>query len=236
MVDLRVIVGGVAGLMQAAVRSFLITLLLMLLLGAVLAGASYWMLAGQNSAYGLIAALVALAECAIAGVVLAAKRAVAATLLHGLRKSQIGSATVRLIFDRLLGVSAEETHGERGGWATKTAECLPLAQAEKRLGDAIRHLVRAPSNEGGPTAWIRRRMQVRLFGLVQKLTLASFREENARHGGVDLAKVQDDLGKHIDGLLIGKLRGGVNLGALLILVGLIIQILALDYVLLTLLK
>ncbi|HEY7426825.1 MAG TPA: hypothetical protein VH682_21495 [Gemmataceae bacterium] len=236
MVELREIVGSVAGLLLAAVRSFLLTLLLMLLLGATLAAASYWILSGRHWVYGLIAALAALAECAIVGVILAAKRAVATTLVHGLRKSHIGSAAVRLIFDRLLGVSAEETHGERGGWATKTAERLPLAQAEKRLGDAIRQLIHAPATEGGLTGYVRRRLQARLLGLVHKLTLASFREEDARHGGVDLAKVQGDLGERIDGLLVGKLRGGVNLWTILVLVGLPVQILALSYVVLALLK
>jgi uncharacterized membrane protein (UPF0136 family) len=236
MVELREIVGGVAGLLLAAVRSFLLTLLLMLLLGAALAATSYWMLSGRHWVYGLIAALVALAECVIVGVILAAKHAVAGTLVHGLRKSHIGSATVRLIFDRLLGVSAEETHGERGGWATKTAERLPLAQVEKRLGDAIRHLIHAPATEGGLTGYVRRRVQVRLLGLVHTLTLASFREEDARHGGVDLAKVQGDLGERIDGLLVGKLRGGVKLWTFLIVAGLIVQVLVLDYVVLVLLK
>src|SRR5262249_60003993 len=121
MVELREIVGSVADLLLTAVRSFLLTLLLMLLLGAVLAPVSYWMLSGRHWVYGLIAALVALAECAIVGVILAAKHAVAGTLVHGLRKSHIGSAAVRLVFDRLLGGSKEETHGETGGGAEKTA-------------------------------------------------------------------------------------------------------------------
>jgi hypothetical protein len=236
MLELRGIVGGVAGLMLVAVRSFLLTLLLMLLLGTVLAAASYWLLSGQHWVYGLILALIALVECAIVGVILAAKRAVAATLVHGLRKSHIGSAAVRLIFDRLLGVAEEGTPGERGGWATKTAERLPLAQAEKRLSDAIRHLIHAPSTEGGLTGRVRRRVQARLLGLVHKFTLASFREEDARHGGVDLTKVQGALGERIDNLLAGKLRSGVNLWTILILVGLPIQILALNFVVLSLLK
>jgi len=218
------------------VRSFLLTLFLMLLLGAALAAASYWILSGPHWVYGLIAALVALAECVIVGVMLAAKRAIGVTLVHGLRKYQLGSKAVRLIFGRLLGVSAEETHGERGGWATRTAERLPLGQAEQRLGDAIRHIVHAPPTNGGATGWIRRRVQVRLLGLVHKFTLARFRDEDAQHGGVDLLKVQDDLGKRIDGLLTGKLRSSINLWTILVLVGLPIQILALDYLVLALLK
>jgi hypothetical protein len=236
MPDVREILGDVAGLLLVAVRSFLLTLLFMLLLGVVLAAASYWILSGPHRGYGAIAALVALIECLVVGIILAAKRAVAVTLVHGLHKYQIASAAVRLIFDRLLGVSAERTHGERGGWTTRTVERLPLAQAEKRLDTAIHGIVNAPSDGGGPTGWLQRRVQTRLLGAVHKYTLARFREEQAQHGGVDLAKVQADLGDRIDGLLIGKLRGAINLWMVVALVGLPFQILATDYIALALLK
>jgi hypothetical protein len=60
MVDVRGIVGDVAGLLLVAARSFLLTLLLMLLLGGILAVASYWILSGPHWVYGVVAALVAL--------------------------------------------------------------------------------------------------------------------------------------------------------------------------------
>jgi hypothetical protein len=235
MVDMRGIVGDVAGLMLVAVRSFLLTLLLLLFLGVALAAASYYIFSGSHWVYGLIAALVALIECVVVGIMLGAKRAVIVAVLHGLRKYHLGGAAVRLIFGRLLGVSAEGTHGERGGWATRTAERLPLAQAEQRLGNAIHYLVRAPT-DSGLTGWLRRRVQIRLTDTVGKLTLARFREEHAQHGGVDLAKVQTDLGDRIDSLLIGKLRGGINLWMVIALVGLPFQILVTDYIVLALLK
>ena len=223
-------------MLLVGVRSFLLTLLFMLLLGIILAAASYWILSSPHWVYGVVAALVALIECVVVGVVLAGKRAIAVTLVHGLRKYQIGSAAVRLVFGRLLGVTAEEEHGERGGWLTRTAERLPLSQAEKRLDDAVHGILSAPSEGGGMTGWLRRRVQNRLVGTVHKYTLASFREENARYGGVDLAKVQSDLGERIDGMLIGKLRGGINVWTLAVLVGLPAQILALDYVVFAFLK
>ena len=236
MVDLRGAVGNIAGLLTVAVRSFLLTLLFLLLLGVVLAVASYWILSGRYWVYGLVAALVALVECVIVGVVLAAKRAVAVTLVHGLHKYEIGRGAVRLLFGRLLGVTAEEVHGQRGGWVTRTAERLPLAQAEERLNEAVQGIVEAPVEGGGPTGWLRRRVQIRLLCTVHKYTLAHFREEDARHGGVDLVKVQSDLGERMDGMLIGKLRGGINGWTIAVLVGLPAQILALDYVVLALLK
>ncbi|HWG43962.1 MAG TPA: hypothetical protein VN688_14385 [Gemmataceae bacterium] len=236
MVDVRGILGDVAGLMLVAIRSFLLTFLLFLLLGVVLAFASYYMLSAQNGVYGVIAALIALIECVVVGIVLGAKRAVVVAMLHGLHKYQLGSAAVRLIFGRLLGVSAEQAHGERGGWATRTAERLPLAQAEQRLDDAIHHLVQAPPAGSGLTGWLRCRVQIRLTNTVGKFTLARFREEHAQHGGVDLAKVQTNLGDRIDDLLIGKLRGGINLWTAIAVVGLPSQILVTDYIVLGLLK
>ena len=133
-------------------------------------------------------------------------------------------------------MKAEEAHGERGGWVTRTVERLPLAQAEKRLEEAIREHSRASSEDSGPTDWLSRRVRTRLLGAVHEYTLARFRDENAQHGGVDLVKVQSDLGERIDAMLIGKLRGGINVWMIVILVGLPVQILALDYVVFALLK
>jgi len=143
---------------------------------------------------------------------------------------------VRLIFGRLLGVSAAETHGERGVWAVRTVERLPLAQAEQRLDDALHHFVRDTTNDRGVAGWLRRRVRLRLTDAIRTLTLARFRDEHAQHGGVDLVKVQGDLGGRIDGLLIGKLRGGINLWTAIVLVGLPTQILVMDFILLALLK
>lgn len=236
MADLRQIGGSIAGLLLVAVRSFLFTLLFLLLLGVVLAVVSYQILAELHWVYGLIAAIVALAECVVVGVLLGVKRAIAVALMDGLHKYRIGSAVLQLLFARLLGVSAEEAHGERGGWLMRTAERLPLAQAEERINDAVHGLLHAPSEDGGLTGWLRRRVQSLLLTTVHRLTLARFREEDAQHGGVDLVKVQRDLGERIDGLLIGKLRGGIKLWMAVLLLGLPVQIVAMDYLIRALLK
>jgi hypothetical protein len=233
---MRGILRSVTGLLLVAGRSFLLTLLFMLLLGVVLATASCGILSGPHWLFGLVAALVALTECVCVGVVLAAKRAIAVTLVHALREYRIASTAVRLIFGRLLGVKAEEAHGERGGWATRTVERLPLVQAEKRLEEAIHEHLSASVEGSGLNGWLSQRVQSRLLRAVHAFTLARFRDEDARHGGVDLVKVQSDLGERIDALLLGKLRGGINVWMMVILVGLPVQILALDYVVLALLK
>jgi len=48
MITMRGIVRDVAGLLLVAGRSFLLALLFMLLLGGVLAAASYWILSGPH--------------------------------------------------------------------------------------------------------------------------------------------------------------------------------------------
>jgi hypothetical protein len=227
-------VGSVAGLLAVAVRSFLGTLLLFFLLGIAMAAVSYYLLSGLHWSYGLIAAIIALLECVIVGIFLSGKRAVTVTVVHGLRKHRFGSTVVHLVFGRLLGISAEPA-GERGGMLVRAVERLPLAQVEKRLNDTVRNIVNAPSG-GGLTGWIRRRVQLRLVAAVRACTLARFREEAAQHGSIDLVKVQTDLGDRIDGLLIGKLHGGINLWTLCVLVALPVQILLVDFLVLSLMK
>lgn len=236
MADLRRIGESIARLLLIAVRSFLFTLLFMLLLGVVLAVVSYQILAESNPVYGLIAAIVALAECVLVGVPLGVKRAIAGALVAGLQKYRIGSTLVQLLFGRLLGVSVEEAHGERGGWLARTAEHLPLAQAEKRIDDALHGLLHAPSEGGSLTGWLHRRVQNQLLASVRKLTLTRFREENAQHGGVDLIKVQRELGEHIDDWLISKFRLGTNLWTVAVLLVLPAQIVVTSYLIVALLK
>src|SRR5262249_33960841 len=127
VIEMRAIIADAAGLLLVAVRSFLGTLLIMVLLGVALAAASYWLLSGPHWVYGLIAALIALLECTVVGVLLAGKRAIVMAMVHGLGKYQLGSTAVRLVFDRLLDCSAEREQGERGGWVTRSVERLPLA-------------------------------------------------------------------------------------------------------------
>jgi hypothetical protein len=236
MVDLRAIGGIVGGLLLVAVRSFVCTLLGLLALGVILAACSYFILAQRHPVYGVLAALVALLGCLAVGVVLGAKRAPVMALVHGLRKHRLGALSVRLIFERLLGVHAEQAFGERGGVVARAVERLPLAQAEKRLDEAVTELLDAPAQGGGLAGRIRRRLQNILLRAVRKYTLARFREEDAQHGGIDLVRVQAEMGERIDGLLIGKLKRGINLWTGLILVGLPVQVIALDYVVLALLK
>jgi hypothetical protein len=180
-------VGKVVGrLLLVAFRSFLVTLVAFTALGLVLAAlAGYWM-SRTNAVYGVIAAVVAVLEGVAVGIILGGKRALVMALVEGLRTYRLGGAVVGLLFRRLLGVSA----GERGAWLARAAERVPLAQAEARLNGAVGAALAAPAEGDGPLGWGRRRLQARLVAAVGKYTLARFREEGAKEGGVDLVKVQ----------------------------------------------
>jgi hypothetical protein len=117
-------------------------------------------------------------------------------------------------------VTDGEKVGERGTWAARQVECLPLAQAEQRLTEATRALIRAEPNGGGPAGWLRRWLERKLLAHVKRLTLASFREEGAQEGGVDLLKVQARLEATIDEQVIARLRGTSKLWITLVIIGL----------------
>src|ERR671936_114516 len=88
----------------------------MLGLGVLLAGASYYLMAwGQAPlVYGIVAALVSLAECAVVGVVLAGKRALAMALVHAVGSQRMGGLAVRLIFKRVIDELLRAAPGPRG--------------------------------------------------------------------------------------------------------------------------
>ena len=230
MTDARALAGHLTALAWVAFRSFAGTLLVLILAGFVLAGGSYYFLS-DTPLYAGIAAVVAMAESVAAGVLLGGKRAIVMALAHGLTTLHLGKSAVRLVFGRLLGVSAEGEVGERGGAVAQTIERLPLAQAEKRLTEAISGLT---VESGGASGWFRRGLQRRLLGSVQKYTLARFREEGAQRG-VDLVKAQTELEGKMDTLLLGKLRAGMNLWTVLVVLGLPVAVAAQTFLIIMLL-
>lgn len=209
MNDLQKVAEQLAGLAGVAVRSFLATLALLTLAGVALAAGSYYLLR-EYPVYGGLAAALAVVEGVAAGVLLGGRRAGLAALAHGLRRWRLGAAAVRLVFDRLpVGTAAAVGR-------------LPLAQAEAALTTAIGGLIRSRAEGGGLSGWFRRTLQGRLAGLVQRATLARFRQGGAASAGVDLATVRGDLEARIDDLLVARLRGGLRWGTLLTVGGLIV--------------
>jgi hypothetical protein len=234
VVDLGSIWRGAAGLAVVALRSFLGTLLVLSVVGALLAAASAYFLRHQPL-YASIAAAVAVAESVTAGILLGGKRAIVMTLVHGLVSLKLGRATVRLVFERLLGVTDSQEFGNRGGALAQVAERLPLAQAESCLTATVNQMLADPASASAG-GWFRRQAQARLFRTMQRYTLARFREEGAQYGGVDLVKVRDELEATADSHLVSKLRGGLNLWTALVILGLPAAVFAQTYLLIALLN
>jgi hypothetical protein len=231
VIDARTLGGHLARAAWLAVRSFLGTLALLTAAGITLAAASGYAL-WDRPAYALIAAGIALLEGVGAGAVLGAKRAVVVALAYALGKLRLGRALVQLVFDHLLGDLEGQEPGERGGLVVRQLERLPLARAERLLGRAVR----AAAGEARTGGWLRRAIRARLLALVGKYTLTRFRDEGARHGGVDLLRVKEELEGQIDVALVNKVRGGLRLWTVLVIVGLPVVVAAQTYVAMALLK
>jgi hypothetical protein len=73
---------------------------------------------------------------------------------------------------------------------------------------------------GAQGGWLRRTIQAKLLEAVRKYTLARFREEGAKHGGVDLLKMKEELERTVDDALVQRLCGGLRLWTVLVIVGL----------------
>jgi hypothetical protein len=235
MVDFRSVAGNVAALVSVAVRAFVGTVSILLAAGIVLAGASYYFL-NDHPWYATIAAAVALTEALAAGCILGSKRAFILAAAHGLGMLRLGRFFVRVLFEHLLGVSAEQQFGERGGWIAQQVERVPLAQAENCLNQVVRDLVNAHPAGVGVTGRFRSRIESMLLSLVAKVTLARLREQGAEQGGVDLVKAQAELESTMDDILIARLRRGLNLWTVLVSLGLPVTVCAQTYIAIALLK
>lgn len=186
MPDLGPLAGAVVSLVGAAVSSFLHTILALAALGVALATGASLIAADGSVLRGILGAALALTVTCALGVPLAARRAVLAALLDGVRRHGVGRAAVDLVFER----------AQLG----KTVERVPLAEAERRVRTAVAAIGRpAGSGLGG---WVRRRLEQRLLRLIETITLARFRE-----GGADLdaAAVRAELGQRADELLARRI-------------------------------
>jgi hypothetical protein len=215
-VDYRNIAGHLASLAWVAVRAFVGTIIVLTLAGVVLAGLSSYFLREHEWWYGVGAAVLAIVEAETIGVLFGAKRAMVMTIARGLGILRLGAMIVGVVFERMLGIAAQEEVGERGGRIVQNLERLPFAQAEALLSGAVRDL----TGDAAQAGWLRRKIQAWLLELVRKYTLARFRAEGAKHGGIDLLKVKDELEQTVDDALVQKVRGGLRLWTLLIVIGL----------------
>ncbi|WP_437310442.1 hypothetical protein [Sorangium sp. So ce388] len=216
--DLRPFVQGVASALGPALRSFFLTAATMSLLAVGLAGASYAIAADGSALRGALAAVVALALCAVIGFTLSWKRALGTGILEVVRARRVGGMLVAAVFERLLGVSELAEAGARGGRVAQAVERVPLNDAVKRLRLAVIHRVQAAPRGGGLRGLLRRKIEARLLGTIETLTLARFRDEANQKGGIDLLKVRDELAQGVDGLVTDQIEGTL-LKMTLLLVG-----------------
>lgn len=198
---------GLTRLVAVGLRSFALTLVGMVGLGLVLAAAAFWFASQATTLRGILATLAAMTISTALGFAVAGQRAIAIALLRGLREQKLGSNLAARLFDHLLAAGNAQPLGKRGGTVVRAVERLPLAQAEALLNNGVSALLRAPEQGGGPSGWLRRRLQGRLLRLVHVATLARFRDSGTDQGGIDLRRVRDDLANQIDARLIAKVRG-----------------------------
>lgn len=212
MPDLAPVVGAlfdlIGPLLGTALRTFLGTAAGMFVLGIGLAIYGFRTAAEAGGWKGLLAALASLGIALALGVVLAGKRAIGKALARGIQGGQLGRRTVGMLFERMLGLDTGGDKGERGGSLARTLERLPLAEAETRLASAVRSLVDAPPDARGLKAKLARKIQLKLLDLVEKVTVARFRQEG-QAGGIDLALVRDELSDRMDQMLSERVQGAL---------------------------
>lgn len=205
--DLRPFAHGVAGALGPALRAFFLTGAAMSLLALVLAASSYAIAADGSVLRGALAAGVAVAVSAVLGFTLAWKRALGAGVLHLVRARRLGATLVTAVFERVLGVSDQGEAGARGGRLAQAVERVPLNDAAKRLRLAVIHGVGAAPQGGGVRGYLRRKIEARLLGYVERLTLSRFRNEAHQEGGIDLIKVRDEVARAADDLVAEQIEG-----------------------------
>lgn len=212
MADLGPVVGAVgdlaAPLLGRALKAFLATWLGMFALGLAVAVGSVWVAWGHGPRAVSLAGLGGCLLFGLAGFALAGQRAVGAALLEGLRRAQLGTRTVRAIFDALADTRGAEVLAR-----------LPLAAAEERLRAVVQSIITSPARGGGLRASLGRRIRNTLVEKVEALTVARFRAEGAGEGGIDVQKIGAELAGKADAALEDQVRGLMFRVTLMVVLG-----------------
>ncbi len=193
----------------AALKALLKTVFGMALLGAVVTVTTVYFAAQGSWLRGLIAAVLSLVALAIVTGILAVKNAIMRGLLHGLKTLQLGTRVLTLLFNQL-GVTENSKQGERAGAVGRTVERLPLRDAEAKLSGAVLSLLAERAGKTGVRAWMARKLIEAALTRIEAITLARFREQDSRTGGVDLLVVRDELAASIDGTLASGIAAQLN--------------------------
>lgn len=199
----------------AALKALLKTVFGMVLLGMLVTSVTVYFASQGSWLRGLIAAVLSLVALAICTAILAVKNAIMRGLLHGLTKLSLGTRVLKLLFNQL-GVTEESTQGARAGAIGRTIEKLPLREAEARLSGAVKSLLDERAGKTGVRAWMARKLIEGALTRIENITLARFRSEDAKAGGVDLLVVRDELAAGIDTTLAKGISASLNKVNLLI--------------------
>lgn len=219
--DLHLLATQLPRLAGQAVRTFFNTLFFFLILGIALAVASYFLVRDHNPSLAVIAALLALAETAVVGFVLAGKRAVGGAIIQGLAAFHLGRTAVELIFGRLMGVAdpekpREEDRRAEGVSVVEGNERMPVAVAEERLEGTLYKLVIDAEERGG----LQGKIQRNLNEGVRTITLDRFQKEGG-DGTIDLPRLKQHLENNVDAMLIGRFRDAMRFTTGLFVAGLL---------------
>jgi len=193
-------------LVGRALRAFAGTVVGMCVLSVVACIVSFELAAQGSVLRGVASVAASLVVFGIAGGLLAVKRALGSALLHGFARLSLGAKTSRVLFERMAGVDFAGAHGDRGPSAVRFAERVPLAEAEARLVAATDWLLRTDERT---TGFIRKRLRRAAIDRVATLTLARFRSDASQHGGVDIARVRDQVTTQVDAVVTKSISGGL---------------------------
>jgi hypothetical protein len=166
--------------------------------------------------------LFALGAGAVVTVLLSTKNAIASALLHGVSTLGVASKIATLLFDRMLSMDFDQAHGQRGTRAAQTVERLPLAAAEQRVRAAATFLLQPDPSATGIRAWLRRKVFGELMTRVEMVTLAKVRADDSAHGGVDLAKVRDELMTRMDAMVQDTIARKLRILNVLVVAGYVV--------------
>ena len=199
----------------AALKALMKTVLGMVLLGFVVTSATVYFAAQGSWVRALVAAVLSIVALAVCTGILAVKNAIMRGLLHGLTRLSLGTRVLKLLFNQL-GVTENSTQGERAGAIGRTVEKLPLRDAEAKLSGAVKSLLDERAGKTGVRAWMARKLIEAALTRIESITLARFRSEDAKAGGVDLLVVRDELAAGIDTTLAKGISASLNKVNLLI--------------------
>jgi hypothetical protein len=193
--------GKLASLAGMGVLTLAKSVIGMAALGA-LVGAVCGLIAANGSLWrGLVVGLLALVVCVAVAVPLAFHRAVLRTLVEATRRVHLANAVISAVFQRMLGLSESDPHGQRGSQTARAIEGLTISQAEGELDQALAATLRVSRGGGGIRGFIMRRVHARLATELRRITLHECRQSVAPTGKIDLLRVRDSLVVQADQML-----------------------------------